>query len=260
MYNVEVTNYNARTVAILKDNTLVKYNNNVVNCGSFEAMKKYMKLNGFTNPRDYELAIQFTNSKSEIEYIKYSDLQQVGEKLYQGYSTVTNEMVQFHFITTKKITSLRYLVFDNGDKVMLDISKASNDKSKQLMTVVRQAINKLMRTTNYIDKYCIDKYSKHTKIDIKGTQESIHICHNFQLVNMNLARKENGMRCLPYIHTMDRFLTIYIYSSTEYVPGLEFKEKYKEFLDKLLETISDIYNSGEVKYEEVELFYGNLYI
>jgi hypothetical protein len=40
MYNVEVTNYNARTVAILKDNTLVKYNNNVVNCGSFEAMKK----------------------------------------------------------------------------------------------------------------------------------------------------------------------------------------------------------------------------
>lgn len=264
MQIIKVSNYNARVIALLTNDNYspVKFNDNVVNCGSFNAMRKYMKFNGYTNPRDYELAVQFLNSNKKLERIKFSDLQEIGDKQYQGYSRETNELIQFNFETTEKVTSLRYLVFDHGDEIRLEINKASNDKSKYLMTIVRQAISKMLKSGKYIDKYCINKYDKHTRIDLKDCQESIYICHNYQLIHKNHQRKDLDMKCLPFDKRMDKFLTIYIYTTTEYIPGIVYGEKYKEFLDVLMDNVNQIYKSKEEnnpKYEEVD-FFTNLYI
>lgn len=229
--------------------------NKNVETESFSAMKKYLWLNGYRNPRDYELAVKFyLDGNCKIE--KYSDMQQINKRIYQFYKT-KDFLIEFEEPNTESVTSLGYLVFDNGDKIRIESNSDAIFKSKSLMGECRTAIDHIMNKNNIIQKYSMDNFSHHIKIDLINSQEAIYICHNGQLMALNQDRKEKGMRCLPYDKSMDKYLTIYMYSTMEYVPQTPYIEKFKDFKNIFINELESIHGN-EFKFHNIN-FMGRIY-
>lgn len=247
-----------RGIPFSEGNVLTFDNDETAKFESLSSMKRFLYLNGYKNPRDYMIFLQF-NVDDGYKVISLSDMIKTGAREYQYIDIDNSIKYVFKELTTESVTSLGYIVFNNGDSVRIDSNKESADLSKMLMEYCREAIDGIMTTSNIIKKYYMNEFNHHIKIELADCQESIYICYNGQIMKTNQERKDRGVRCLPYERSMDKFLTIYIYSTMEYIPGFKYNMRYKEFIDLLISKLRENHVEDLPKYSNIK-FEGRIYL
>ena len=78
---------------------------------------------------------------------------------------------------------------------------------------------------------------------------------NAALMTLNQDRRELGLRCLPFIKQMDRYLTFYVYTTKDVSESDKIKAKDKTDIilnDGIISILEHDHNDAEIKYVPVE--------
>ena len=162
------------------------------------------------NPSDYEIFC-----KIEEDYLIPFDELQFVEDHYEWYS----DAGYFYWIEESKVIKLidlGYFVFEKQRE--MNLSKEEGiPKSKEFYKAAKNAIQELVYYPNApyaLSEVSTDEYGNICGT-IKGTTAKIHICQNNRLMVMNMNRKEQGTRCIPFKSDLDKFLSLYIFTSKD---------------------------------------------
>lgn len=131
------------------------------------------------------------------------------------YEVYTDDMVYFvKENNTQRVVSIGYLVFDNGYNMSgeFDKKKAIN-RSKQLYKYCKDAVSNTIMYPflNPTFKSMSKNKNGHLTISFVGTTLKMHICYNSQMVDLNVERKDAGLRCIPFDAAANKFLTMFVY-------------------------------------------------
>lgn len=149
------------------------------------------------------------------------------------------------------VTNIEYIIFENGDTERTDPSIGIK-KSKEFFKIVKKSFEGLILKK----KLRSMKNNKHIYVNIKNSTEKIHILYNSQIMDINMIRKENGLRCIPYDKSMDKFCTIFIYSTKDKDDKSE--EKFHELMHDIYSILIENYSNLNPRFKVVN-YNGTIY-
>lgn len=174
-----------------------------------------------------------------------------GEWEYIQNSISETKRLIFKETNNEIVTHIEYIIFENGDTERTD-SSIGIKKSKEFFKIVKKSFEKLILKK----KLRFMKKEKHVYVQVKNSTEKIHILYNSQIMDINMERRNEGIRCIPYEKCMDKFCTIFIYVTRDNDDTSE--SKYKEVLDDIITNLKENYSELNPKTKVVN-FKGNIY-
>lgn len=207
------------------------------------------------NPFMYEI---FIKPKFEDFLIPFDEVQFLNG-VYEWYS---DNGILFMFKESKvvKTLDLGYFVFEKNPSK--EISKEEGkDKAKKLYKAARIALQQLVSFPNApyaIEAIGVDSFGNVTG-RLKGSTGEIHICKNIKLIEMNMNRKKERVRCLPFISDLDKFSSLYIFTTKDLSDPNSFDHQKKLELvrDVLLDILQQYY--PEISYVPVS-YHGTIVV
>ena len=214
---------------------------------SLALAKVYLeRIKGIRDPYQYkvwlvldEQVIDYDNIQFIDGFYEYCD----GEIWYFIEETIVEE-----------VCKIGYFVFENGDKVHSD-KKYGSRRQKEFLNMIREAIS-----NHVVYPYFDGALSGCHKDDncqfyaaVKGSTCKIRFCKNDMVMTINQNRKADGVRCIPYEKSMDKFLTIYAYITKDISEQKKFETVAvaAKIQEELLGFIKEVYPEAECRYIEV---------
>lgn len=200
------------------------------------------------NPIDYKIKIVLGGRKFDFDSV---------EKVFDIYEYATENNITY-FVPRKinKVVHLGYIVSEDGDTKKCNNRKTGSEKSKELYRICHEFFDAMIRYPYMIpgiDQIYVNEMG-HLTAKVKNCTGEIHVIYNSQLMNLNMARKEQNIGCVPYIKEMDKYLTMYLYTTKDNTEPdfFDVDEKMKIIIDLLTEYIDRNYPHLGIKYVPVE--------
>lgn len=149
------------------------------------------------------------------------------------------------------VTNIEYIIFENGDIERIDPSIGIK-KSKEFFKIVKNSFEGLILKKKLRNM----KKDQYIFVSLKNSTEKIHILYNSQIMDINMIRKENGLRCIPYDKSMDKFCTIFIYSTKDKDDKSE--EKFHEIMHDIYKVLKEKYSNLNPRFRVVK-YNGTIY-
>ena len=155
--------------------------------------------------------------------IDFDDVQKIDDK----FECIYNDTYYFiQEVIEEKVINIGYLVFDDGydSNHEKHNKKKDMERSEDLFKYCRNVLENLIRrplTTPAIESLEILENDPRTDLPIhivasvKGSTMKVHICHNSCLMNINMRRKEYGIRCIPYDAKANKYLSIFCFCTCD---------------------------------------------
>ena len=142
-----------------------------------------------------------------------SEAQKAGD-IYQIYDM--EKEVKFIITEDKsaKVLELGYYITENGDTVRCD-KQYGIKRVKKLLEFARDIASGILFENGKCAISSIRRESYEYVISVKNSTVKIHILTNSKLMDINQARKADGIRCLPYLKEMDKFTTLFVYTTKD---------------------------------------------
>jgi hypothetical protein len=210
---------------------------------------KISAINTFKKGTNFDYAIVIGNYEYSIK-----DCQKIGA-FYQTYDK-NGKKIFIQEIYKHNVERIGYLCFENGDNERCDKDYGLK-RSKQLFDILADAIlftlhNNLEFSINKIEKVSNKEYI----IYVKDSTARIHIMANSKIMTINQIRSFKEQRCIPFIKKVDKFLTIFVFTSID--RGEKRYMNYEEKINSIINQIIQYYldNSDleehEIKFLPVE--------
>lgn len=171
-----------------------------------------------------------------------------------GSKTIYN----FKELRTRKVSNLGYLIFDNGDKERISNNtpwKRQNELLSYITDVVSRLFGEKLKDTGISN---IDIRKKEIVLSIRSTTTKIHIVTNSLLMDINQERtiqreKDPRIKRIPFIKTMDKYLTFYIFSTRDLCESkrVEGDEKASYIIKNIISDLAELYPEADPRYEKV---------
>lgn len=194
--------------------------------------------------------------KIGMKKLKVADSQMI-KGIYQLYDFKNSIKYNISEDKSVKVVKLGYIVTENGDTVRCD-KQYGIKQVKKLLEYSRDICFGILCENMDISFTRIQRGNYRYTFSIKNSTGKINIVTNSKLMDINQARKEDDIRCLPYLKEMDKFTTLYVYATKD--PAETPKANTDEAIDKLIGYIVNDFNyyyfteddDSEVFFKEVE--------
>lgn len=230
-------------VFIQKDNDFIKDKYGVKRFKSVEVAKSYLFNIGYHNPYDYKFRIILDSIDIDFDSAEF----------YNGhYEYYCEENNTWYFIepdNTEKITSIGYIVFADGDEKSAD--KNGYTKNREYMKQVKSVCNDIVKYPKYISRIYFNNNGLYT-LCVKGTTAKIYICTNAQMMDINAKRKDCGERCIPYLNTMDKFKSLFVFTTKNYGDYIKDDHKVECVVSSIMDELLDRYPESNPRYSRLE--------
>ena len=151
------------------------------------------------------------------------------------------------------ITSIGYLVFDNGDIIKRDKEEGYKRK-KELFNCIKYAASYVLYNNEEVTINKIFIRKNELILSVKNSTAKIHICSNSRIMDLNQERKENNYRCITFRKDMDKYTTFHVFVTKDQAETerMGSRDNTEIPLNQLINSIQDTYPDAEFKYEPVE--------
>lgn len=212
------------------------------------------------NPYNYKIYIVISSLEDPIEY---NNIQQVFD-YYEYHDPASGIDYFIAEDNTERLINVGYLVFEDGDKPLLDINqKEGKRKNNEFINLSKTIAGWLAkRPANGIDSVSWAnsfvtssgiEIGSHLEISIKGASSKIHILKNSELINFNMIRRDMEKRCLPFNKNFDKYKSLYVYT-TKSVNDDRNVDKYTEkVLHNIVSEISKMHPDLDARYVPVDI-------
>lgn len=205
---------------------------------------------GLTNPLDYELYIIIDDSTAHICYF---DL--IGGQ-YQMYS----DDDKLYYVKPQEkfsVEKVGYIIFNNNEK---NVINTEEDKAR-IYSLAEENFNTIKEAASTLVKYpnkdyaleSVDKFWSNTIIKVKNTSGVIHILYNSQIMNINMNRKNMGLRSFRFDTGMDKYNTLYFFIRKDFYENNNYKtiETSMNALQMIVDEASKIKPGIQIKYVDM---------
>ena len=203
----------------------------------------------FRKGTNFSYAFVIGNQEYDI-----SKCQKIGQ-FYQLYNN-KGKKIFIQEIYRHNVERIGYLCFENGDIERCD-REYGTKRQKQLLSMLSDSIQYTFsanreNTISKIDKISPKEYILH----VKNSTARIHIMTNSKIMDINQVRKHRDQRCIPFIKEVDKFLTLFVFTSVDRYErkSNNYEDKITSIIDQIMDFIFD--NSDleddELKYLSVE--------
>ena len=197
----------------------------------------------FTSNNDrvsYTLVITTKTGRKEYDMKEAMEI----DGYFQLYDLKKNIKYYIKGKSEPKVRWIGYISLDNGFHERKD-KNYGIQRSKYLFEALENSMQKLMLSNENNGISEIRKTSnREYTLCVKNSSAKIHIMGNSNIMDLNQRRKEKGERVIPFEKNVDKFLTIYVYITTEN-NELKFFNSAEKALDVLHNLINDAYNNNE---------------
>ena len=212
-------------------------------------LAKVTATNTFTKGSRFAYTFVIGNHEYDI-----SECQKVGA-FYQTYNS-KGEKIFIQEIYRHNVERIGYICFENGDVERCDREYGAK-RQKQLLSVLSMAIQSLLwkKGPNAIAQVDVVS-SKEFILYVKDSTAKIHIMTNSKIMDINQVRKHHDQRCIPFIKEVDKFLTMFVFTSVDRYErkSNKYDEKINNIIDSIIDNILDNtdLNEDEIKYLNVD--------
>ena len=172
------------------------------------------------------------------------------------YIDMENKVI-YNFIEERKhrLSNLGYLVFDEGDVKRTD-KEIGVLRQKELVGYIADIASGLLgeKWEDY-GVSLIEVKRKEVVLHIKSTTTKIHIASNSKIMDINQAKGLTpGVKRIPFIKSMDKFVTFYVFSSKDIGEGKRVggDEKAKYIIDCIVNDLKRYYPESNPKLERID--------
>ena len=162
-----------------------------------------------------------------------------------------------------KVTSIGYLVFEDGDTVRCD-KKYGMNRVNELMKSVRDDLTQIFCENNQESaiRNIYNHKNKEYIIASRDTSARIHILTNSYLMDINQARKAKGDKVLIFDKQMDKFTTLFVYSTKliDEAVKVDALGVSNNIISYLVQDMQDIYPEAKCKYVSMDLAGRNIFV
>lgn len=162
------------------------------------------------NPYDYEVHIILDHDKDD----HMIDIDFAHVELYNEYYEYYDGCGYKYYIKPKVqeiLVDCGYLIFDNGDQKGQNGKKRSKEYYHWYIDIITNII-----THNYetVEKIYRDR-NGHITMKLKDCTGLIHLCYNSDIMSLNQNRKAMKLRVLPFDKSLDKFKSLYLYTTID---------------------------------------------
>lgn len=230
------------------DGLLHDDNGNTILFGSIESLKSYItrKLK-IKDTSEYVIWLVDKDDNGERIEIEYDNIQECNGYYQYFYNDA------LHFIKPQddqEVVTCGYLVFEDGDSKKTD-KEYGKVRGRELYKYTTDIINKIVRDkVSVVERIYRDKKG-FLSLKIKDSTSILKLCYNNEFMSLNQDRKNDGERCLPFDKNVDKFTTLYIFSTREC--GEEYDSIYeiKDLINLIIEYLRNEYPEIEARYMKV---------
>lgn len=261
-YNSGITAY------IFSENSTIKPNNDrAPYFTNYKILESTLLQAGYER-LDYDikfiLATERGHFEVPLENTYYNKIKGGWEVLYDLDDDIGNSYTGFikpKYVNT--VTSIGYirtnrsdtrLILEKKSKDFKELSRKFNaNKLKEIFDIVSNSVG-LMTTYPKYDIYrCPESTEDKIILGLRGTTGRIIITSNHNIIDFNeKKRKANGLRCLPFNKNMDKFGTLYIYTTMDINDNEFVKDRLYRALMDLMKICLDSFPSSLTHYERLE--------
>lgn len=211
-------------------------------------LAKVTATNVFREGTNFSYAFVIGNQEYDI-----SQCQKVGP-FYQLYNNNGKKMF-IQEIHRHNVERIGYICFEKGDIERCD-REYGVKRQKQILSILQDAIQWTLSKNNSETIYKVDKVSsKEWILYVKDSTARIHIMTNSKIMGTNQVRKHRDQRCIPFVKEVDKFLTLYVFTSVD-----RYEKKVNDYDGKITSVLNQImdyiWNNSDL--EEDELTYLNV--
>lgn len=189
------------------------------------------------------------------KYISFNDCISINN----SYQYIDNNDGIRYIITEEKEYKIiydGYIVFEDGDTKRTD-KKNGFKKQKELMLYITDICGRILRNSSdslwekniFISSIKKKENFKYSEIIVSlgNSTAKIHIMNNSRLMDINQERKEQNLRAIPFLKNMDKFTTMSIFVTKDYLDPINnnSEEKADTIINELIDTLND--NMPELK-------------
>ena len=243
----ELTGFTAFT-SYQEDALLHDEDGNTILFGSIGALKSYIsKSLKIKDLNDYVVyLIDYDDNGNKLE-IDYDNIQKCNG-YYQYFNGAT-----LHFVKPqdeREVVTCGYLVFEDGDTKRTD-KEYGKTRSRELYQYTTEMIDKIVRDKVSIVEKVYRDNNGFLSLKIKDSTGIIKLCYNNEFMSLNQDRKNDGLRCLPFDKNVDKFTTLYIFSTKE--SGEKYNPIFdiKDIINLIVEYLENEYPEAEARYMKV---------
>ena len=207
-----------------------------------------------------------TDGKGKLKYffmldLPYSKKEPVlipiekSQKIYGKYEIYISEEVfgeKVRLVIEERkshhVMEIGYLVFDNGDTVRSNKAE-SIYRQRDIFNGMCQAFSNILFENKLNISQIKKKSRREIVIKFKNSTTEIHILTNSQLMYFNQRRVEKKERVLPFVKSMDKFTTFYVYIKRDILEPKHINgtANAKLVLNKFMEIIQSMVDENDPK-------------
>lgn len=158
-----------------------------------------------TNPRDYSVLFSIDGLKYGLEEAGFEN----GYYIIYSKNPDSEEITKYYISeeVNDRVIEIGYLSFYDAQNSFLEKSERQQVQ-KEIYRITRDVIQEMLLNNTYFEKVCKCD-DGHLCCNVKFSSAKIHIYHNDRLINLNQERKNNGIRCLPFMKEIDCWSSLY---------------------------------------------------
>lgn len=211
--------------------------------------KNYLIRQGVYKPERYHFHFNIDNGRIiDINDVYYA---------HDHFEYIDNNDIVYIIMqdASSKIISLDYMVFEGGDEIKISDKEEGREKSQRIMSAVISTLKEMFASDRYKINSIYRDRNHIITCDFSDSCTRFHFAKISELVKLNEARKNNSNTCLPFIKSMDRFLSLYCFSTTDN------KNPYiKEAYPHLEKFMSDFIYIFDDKFPELDIGIKNIVV
>lgn len=174
---------------------------------------------------------------------------------FQFIDNSSKTIYKFKEVRTRKLSNLGYLCFDDGDTVRFE-KETGRQRQIELLDIITGVCTDLL--IEKWEEYGITRIENRRKelvIHIKSTTARIHVAFNSRIMDINQEKGLTpGKKRIPFIRSMDKYVTFYIFASKDIAEGKRIggEDKAKYIIDNIVGDLQKYYEDAKPKFIPIE--------